>query len=213
LIQPGGPLLVTYAAAIPRPPRTLTESEQAALLKVTGEHRAGFRDHVLVSMALGTGLREFEIAALNVGDVIHADGRVRRRLALRVFKRSTTDPAPQELFLPDSLWRKLTKFMSWKSGSGESLEPDAPLFVSRRGQRVATRTLRHLFQVWQGRAGLDRRFTFHSLRHTCLTNAYRATRDIRLVQRIARHKSVDTTTIYAGPSDEDILRVVRELPC
>jgi hypothetical protein len=33
------------------------------------------------------------------------------------------------------------------------------------------------------------------------------------VQRLARHKSVDTTTIYAAPSDEDILRAVRELPC
>ena len=34
-------------------------------------------------------------------------------------------------------------------------------------------------QLWQGRAGFDRTFNFHSLRHTSLTNAYRATRDIR----------------------------------
>lgn len=33
-----------YAAAIPRPPRTLTEFEQGRLLKVTGERRHGFRD-------------------------------------------------------------------------------------------------------------------------------------------------------------------------
>jgi integrase len=80
-----------YAAAIPRPPRTLTEVEQAALLKVTGEHRDGFRDHVIFAVALGTGLREHEIAALDVGDVLHEDGRVRRRIALRTFKRSSTD--------------------------------------------------------------------------------------------------------------------------
>ena len=47
-----------------RTPRTLTEREQRALLKVTGEHRAGFRDHVLYAMALGTGLREHELIAL-----------------------------------------------------------------------------------------------------------------------------------------------------
>jgi integrase len=79
-----------YAAAIPRPPRTLTELEQAALLKVTGEHRAGYRDHCIFAVALGTGLREQEIAALDVGDVLHEDGRVRRRIALRTFKRSST---------------------------------------------------------------------------------------------------------------------------
>lgn len=202
-----------YAATIRRPPRTLTEAEQARLLKVTGEHRDGFRDHVILAVVLGTGLREHEIAALNVGDVLHEDGRARRRLVLRVFKRATADPAPQEVFVPDSLWYKLAKLISWKGARDESLDAEAPLFVSRIGERIATRTLRHLFGVWQRRAGFDRRFSFHALRHTCLTNAYRATRDIRLVQRLARHKSVDTTTVYAGPSDEELLQVVRDLPC
>ena len=148
-----------------------------------------------------------------MGDILHEDGRIRRRVALRVFKRATDDPAPQEVFLPDSAWYKLGKFITWKKGRGESLEAGAPLFVSRRGERIATRTLRHLFRVWQARAGFDHLFNFHALRHTSLTNAYRATRDIRLVQRLARHKSVDTTTVYAAPSDEDILRAVRDLPC
>jgi integrase len=205
--------MTAYAAAIARPPRTLTEIEQARLLKVTGEHRDGFRDHVIFALALGTGLREHELAALDVGDVLHDDGRVRRRIALRVFKRSSSEPATQEVFLPDGVWYKLGKLVAWKRANGERLDAGAPLFVSRRGKRIATRTLRYLFRLWQERAGFDRVFNFHALRHSALTNAYRSTRDIRLVQRLARHKSVDTTTIYAAPSDEDILRAVRELPC
>jgi len=200
-------------AAVARPPRTLTEVEQAAVLRAAGEHRDGFRDHVLLSLALGTALREHEIAALDVGDVLHEDGRIRRRIALRVFKRSSPDPAQQEVFLPDAVWYKLGKFVAWKRSRGESVEPDAPLFVSRRGQRIATRTLRHLFRVWQDRAGLDRRFSFHALRHSALTNLYRRTRDIRVVQKLARHRDINTSTIYAGPSDDDVLRAVRELPC
>jgi integrase len=202
-----------YVSAVRRPPRTLTEVEQARLLRATGERRDGFRDHVILAVALGTGLREHEIAALDVGDLVLEDGRIRRRIELRIFKRSTRSPAPQDVFLPDAVWYKLGKFVDWKRSHGEALDPAAPLFVSRRRRRIATRTLRHLFAVWQARAGLDRRFNFHALRHTALTNAYRATRDIRLVQRIARHRSVDTTTVYAAPTDEDILRAVRELPC
>lgn len=129
-----------YAAAIPRPPRTLTEIEQATLLKVTGEHRECFRDNCIFAVALGTGLREHEIAALDVGDVLHDDGRVRRRIALRTFKRLSTEPATQEVFLPDGVWYKLGKLVAWKRTSGESLEPAAPLFVSRRGRRISTRT-------------------------------------------------------------------------
>jgi hypothetical protein len=40
-------------------------------------------------VALGTGLCEYEIVALDVGDVLHDDGRVRRRIALRTFRAAT----------------------------------------------------------------------------------------------------------------------------
>src|SRR5262249_11959458 len=130
-------LMTSYAAAVRRPPRTLTALEQACLLKITRELRDGFRDHVLLSLALGTALREHELAALDVGDVLRDDGRVRRRFTLRTFKRSTSDPANQDVFLPDSAWYKLGKFIAWKRAQGESLEPAAPLFISRPGHRTA----------------------------------------------------------------------------
>lgn len=204
---------MSYAERTRKPPRTLTEAEQARLLKTTGEHRDGFRDHVLFSLALGTGLRESELVALDVGDVSPDGKKVRRRVALRVFKRAADDPAPQEVFLPDGVFYKLEKYLRWKEARGESLAADAPLFVSRNHRRLSARMLRETFRVWQERAGFDRRHNFHALRHTCCTNAYRRTRDIRLVQRIARHKNIQTTTLYAIPSDEDLLQAVRELPC
>lgn len=40
------PGLAAYVESIRRALRTLTEREQKALLRVTGEHRAGWRDHV-----------------------------------------------------------------------------------------------------------------------------------------------------------------------
>lgn len=194
-------------------PRTLTDAEQAQLLKVTGEHARGFRDHVILSFALGTALREAELLALDVGDVFDADGKARRRIQLRVFKRSNDDESMQEVVLPDPLRAKLEKLWRWKKQRGEGLEPDAPLFVSRRGLRLSSRQLRNLFHVWQERAGFEREMSFHSTRHSSLTNVYRRTRDIRLTQRVARHKSITSTIRYAGPSDEDVLRAVRDLPC
>ncbi|MBI3074435.1 MAG: site-specific integrase, partial [Deltaproteobacteria bacterium] len=90
-----------FADTTRRPPKTLTTVEQAALLKTTGEHRTGFRDHVLLAVALGSGLRVAEIVALDVGDVSPDGKRVRRRVTLRVFKRSLRDGGAQEVFLPD----------------------------------------------------------------------------------------------------------------
>jgi integrase/recombinase XerC len=55
----------------------LTDHEQRQLLKVTGERRDGYRDHVLYSTALATGLREHELAGLEIGDVFEANGVAR----------------------------------------------------------------------------------------------------------------------------------------
>ena len=204
--------MATYADNIRTPPRTLSEVEQRRLLKATGEHKAGFRDHVLFSLALGTGLREHELLALDVGDVFDG-GKARRRLVLRVFKRSSDSPATQEVVLPDAVRAKLDRFYRWKRSVGESLDRDAPVFVSRRGNRLSARQLREVFHVWQERAGFERRLNFHALRHTACSNLYRRTKDIRVTQRFARHKSILTTSIYAHPSDEDLVRAVLDLPC
>lgn len=80
-----------YIDSVKRPPRTLLEREQKQLLKVTGQHRDGFRDHVIFSLALGTGLREHEIVGLDVGDIYNFQGTARRRVQLRVFKKSNPD--------------------------------------------------------------------------------------------------------------------------
>jgi len=191
----------------------ITEQEQAALLRATGQRAAGFRDHVIISVALGTGLREHELLALDLGDVFDDEGHARRRVTLRVFKRSADEPAVQEIVLPDLVRAKLEKLRAWKKREGESLAPDAPLFVSRLGKRLSSRQLRENFAVWQERAGFERHLSFHSLRHTACSTLYRRTKDIRITQRFARHKSILTTSIYAHPSDEDLVRAVRELPC
>lgn len=205
--------MTAYADTIARPARTLTDGEQKLLLRTTGERVAGWRDHCIYSLALGTGLREHEILALNVGDVFDENGRARRRLTLRVFKRSSQEPAPQEVFLPDIVRAKLEKLLAGRRRAGESLTPQTPVFVSRLGRRLSTRQLRHAFGVWQKRAGFERHFSFHSLRHSSCTSVYRASKDLRLTQRFARHKSVITTTIYTHPSDEELLRSVQSLIC
>lgn len=197
------------------PPRTLTDVEVELLLKVTGEHRAGYRDHVFYSVALGTALREHELLALNLGEV-YTDletGGVRRRVQLRVFKTSNKDADAQEVFLPDACQYKLRRFFAWKRQQGEALDAQAPLFVSRLHRRLSARMVRHAFHEWQTRAGFQRQFSVHALRHTALTRLQRETGDIRLTQRVARHASITSTQIYTEPSDEDVLRAIRPLKC
>jgi integrase/recombinase XerC len=215
---------VSYADRTKRPPRTLTDAEQLKLLKVSGQHADTFRDHLILSLALGTGLREGEICALTVGDVMR-DGKPKRSIQLRHYARkgkrrgkkpTPTDDAAQIVHLPDGTFYKLEKYLRTKDQHGiapRELYADAPLFWSRQGDKgLSTRRLRELFREWQIRAGFDNLYSFHELRHTAITNAYRHTRDIRIAQRVARHARSDTTTRYEHASDQEVATATRGLP-
>src|SRR5262245_44925245 len=105
-------------------PPTLTGREQRSLLRASATHP---RDHLLFSLALGTGLRLAEIVGLNVGDVYLA-GAPRSRIRLRpeIAKRGRAG----DVFLPDAVMPKLKRFWRHKERRGETLEPAAPLFCS-----------------------------------------------------------------------------------
>lgn len=117
------------------------------------------------------------------------------------------------MVLSETLRAKVEKLLRQKRADGHDLSPGAPLFISLRKGRLSARQLRHTFGVWQERAGFDRIFNFHALRHTACSNLYRRTRDMRLTQRFARHRSLLSTAIYTHPTDEDLVRSVQELPC
>jgi integrase len=53
--------------------------------------------------------------------------------------------------------------------------------------------------------------TRHALRHTAITNVYRATKDLFLTQRFARHANAITTVAYTHPSDEELYAALQGL--
>lgn len=227
---------MSYVKNTLRTLRTLSALEQRKVLETIGEHRDGFRDYVLISVALGVGLRESELAALDVGDVAdELNGRgnrrklleVRRRVELRHFANKGPDPKgkrkrpkTQRVFLSRIVRKKLAKFLVWKAREGESLEARAPLFCAgysthsgERGARIADRSIRHMWQRWQKRAGFKAPlFTFHELRHTFATTLAARTKDPRYVQRALRHANLETTKIYMEVTDDDLARALEEQP-
>ncbi len=118
-----------------------------------------------------------------------------------------------DVFLPDRLVTKLARYWKWKKRRGERLDPDAPIFCAQSGRRLSKRRVQFAWRQWQERAGFDRLYPFHCLRHSSITNVYRTTRDLFLAQRFARHVSPLTTTVYTHPSDEEMRGWLRGLGC
>ena len=189
-------------------PTTLTKDEQNVILRATADHP---RDHLIISLALGTGLRLAEIVGLNVGDIYTPDGTPRVRVRIR--KEIAKGGRAADVFLPTKLVTKLKRFWTWKRRRGEALQADASLFCNQSGRRISRRRVQDAWRKWQQRAGFDRLYPLHALRHSSVTNVYRKTRDLFLAQRFARHASPLTTTVYTHPSDDEIARQIRTLSC
>jgi integrase/recombinase XerC len=209
LIRPDGEGPLDEGGAMPHlSPQTLTTDEQHALLQVTVIHP---RDHLIVSLALGTGLRLSEITGMNVGDVFFPTGQPRIRVRVRpeIAKRGR----PGDIFLPDALVTKVERFWCHKMERRERTDPAAPLFCALSRRRLSPRRVQVVFHHWQREAGFDRSYPFHSLRHSAITGVYKISRDLFLAQRFARHASPLTTTIYTHPSDEELKERLRGLLC
>lgn len=209
-----------FAERTKAPPRTLSADEQERLLKVSGQHVDGFRDHVIFSLALGCALRISEIVGLDMIDVVTKEGDVRRTIQLQHFKGSTAAKRPadakaQRVHVPDATYYKLQKWIGVRSRmwlvDRKKWKTVGPVFFSREGHRLHVRTLRDAFYAWQERAHFDHRYNFHSLRHTAISNVYAQTKDIRIAQRVARHSNLQTTTIYEHASDDMVAKAVKKL--
>src|SRR5437867_3562846 len=95
-------------------PPTLTKKETESILAATSGHP---RDHLIYSLALGTGLRLAEIVGLNVGDVFAPDGRPRSRVRIR--PEIAKGGRSGDVFLPDAVVAKLRRFWTVKRCRGE----------------------------------------------------------------------------------------------
>jgi integrase/recombinase XerC len=189
-------------------PPTLTRAEQQAILRATVGNP---RDHLIYSLALGTGLRLAEIVGMNVGDVYTPEGRPRNRVRLR--PEVAKGGRAGDVFLPDALLAKFRRFWRHKVTCREGVLLGDSLFCSQSRTRISPRRVQFAFRTWQVKAGFDRLYPFHALRHTAVTNVYRASRDLFLAQRFARHVSPLTTTVYTHPSDQELFAQIRRLSC
>ena len=100
-------------------PTTLTTDEQGLILRATA---GNVRDHTVISLTLGTGLRLAEIVGLDVGDVFAPDGTPRVRVRVRAAIAKGGRAA--DVFLPYRLAANPKRFWTWKKRRGEADRQD-----------------------------------------------------------------------------------------
>lgn len=161
-----------------RLPVVLSPEEMALLLYCV----PNLKHKLVLSIAYGCGLRVSEIARLKVADIdasrmiIRVDqgkGRVDRYVTL----------APDLLELIRRWWRS-SRPMGWLF---PGREPGAP---------ITTRQLDRICKAAASEAGIEKRVSMHTLRHSFATHLLENKTDIRVIQALLGHKKLETTARY-----------------
>lgn len=148
--------------------------------------------YMLIDLALYSGLRVAEIAALKIRDLsLQGDPYLIVRNGKGGKKRT--------VYFDNDLKKHLKQFIEYKQKSlKQSIEPDAPLFVGRGGQHSPPITFMKSYKVAVKDAGLRDNLSIHSCRHTFATFLLHDTGNLKHVQNQLGHSSISMTAHYAN---------------
>lgn len=185
-------LLVTSARGDQKLPQVQTPSDTAELLSYAATRTreenspAAIRDWAILETIYATGIRVSEVCSLDTTSIDQ------QGMTLRVIGKGN-----KERVVPFTR-ACLSALQAWLSHGRPSLaipEAGRALFVGEKGRRIDPRVIRAMIHRMCAQAGV-RDLAPHALRHTAATHILAGGADLRAVQEMLGHSSLQTTQRY-----------------
>ena len=180
-------------------PAVLSADEVEALLRaVSAEAPLAWRDRAIVEFGYATGARVSEITRVETKDVLFDEGLA------RLFGKGNKErlvPIGRRALGAIALYTRETRPRLEKGkGAGR-------LFLNARGGPISRVGVWGIIKQHAKAAGITKRVTPHTLRHTFATHLLEGGADLRAVQEMLGHADLGTTQLYTRV-DRDYLRTV-----
>lgn len=210
------------APRIPRRlPVVMTPQEVFKLLESAGDvEPLDVRDRALFELIYSSGLRAKELLDLRVQDVDLVAGLVRVRgkrrkerivpvgdVACDALERYLQEVRPQ-LRRDGATSSRSTAGIGTDGETGEATSDR--LFLSRRGRPLSASDLRRRLERRLKRAGAETGASPHTLRHSFATHLLEGGADLRAIQELLGHASLQSTQIYTHVSASHLRSVYRK---
>jgi site-specific recombinase XerD len=174
-------------------PVVLSPEEVARFLQAA----PGLKYRAALSVAYGAGLRANEVISLKIGDIDST------RMVIRV--EQGKGHKDRYVMLSGHLlellraWWKVARPQGWLFPGQNPVNP------------LTTRQLNRACHAAARAAGIDKRVSLHTLRHSFATHLLEQKVDIRVIQVLLGHKKLDTTALYSQVATRTIREVTSPL--
>ena len=144
------------------------------------------RDRAILEMLYATGARASEVADLTMASInrevgyVHCIGKGRKERIVPVGRQAI---------------EALDAYLA-KERPGLDQQQNPHLFLTHTGRRMGRETIWRLVKKYVLRAGVSRRVSPHTLRHSFATHLLEGGADLRAVQEMLGHVDIGTTQIY-----------------
>ena len=169
-------------------PEFLTLEEVFRVLKAPDlEKRHGIRDRAILEIMYATGLRVSEVSWLKVSDV---------NLEIGFLKCKGKGSKERIVPLGKAAQNFLRKYLNEARPSFLAGKVSLYLFVGQGGRRLSRQSIWKAIKKAVKTAGITKRVSPHTLRHSFATHLLEGGADLRSVQEMLGHSSINTTQIY-----------------
>ena len=162
------------------------------------------RDLAMFNLALDSRLRACDLIALRVADIAQGS---RLQSRARIIQRKTGRPVQFEL--TEQTRQSVEQWIRVAN-----LRPSGFVFPSRidKSNHLSTRQYARIVDRWVSEIGLDTsQYGTHSLRRTKASLIYRKTKNLRAVQLLLGHTSLESTVRYLGIDEDDALEISEQI--
>lgn len=180
-------------------PIVLSREEVARLIECAGNDKY----QAALSVAYGAGLRASEVVGLKIGDIDS------QRMVLRVDQGK--GHKDRFAMLSPALLQKLRIWWRTAHANGQLLDGGWLFPGMNRVNPLTTRQLNRAIRAAALSAGIDKRVSMHTLRHSFATHLLEQKVDIRVIQVLLGHKKLETTALYAQVATEILRQVISPL--
>ena len=178
-------------------PDTLSAEDVNSLLASASEQDSadGMRDHTMFELLYASGLRVTELMSLNLDDIDLDQGSVR-----------CLGKGGKERVIPihDSAVEVLRRYIDEARPSFVKKSSERSLFLNMRGQRLSRQGFWLILKAHTKRAGITKKITPHTLRHSFATHLLQGGAPLRHVQELLGHSSITTTQVYTHLTSEHV---------